>query len=73
MSATFTVRIPQKLKKRMEKNPAEWSQAVRDFLEERVKQMELLKTIEEIGPRAEKRETKIDSVSLIREDRKRQK
>jgi hypothetical protein len=72
MSATFTIRIPQELKKKMEKNPAEWSQEVRDFLEERVKQMELLKTLQEIEQRAEKRKTKIDSVSLIREDRERQ-
>jgi hypothetical protein len=72
MSSTFTVRIPQELKKKMEKNPAEWSQEVRDFLEERVKQMELMKTLQEIEHRAEKRKTKIDSVSLIREDRERQ-
>ena len=72
MSATFTIRIPQELKKKMEKNPAEWSQEIRDFLEEKVKQMELLKTLEEIEPRAEKRKTKIDSATLIREDRERQ-
>ena len=72
MSATFTIRIPAELKKKMEKNPAEWSQEIRDFLEERVKRMELLKTLEEIELRSEKRKTKIDSVSLIREDRERQ-
>jgi hypothetical protein len=72
MSSTFTIRIPNELKKKMEKNPAEWSQEIRDFLEERVKQMELLKILEEIEPKAEKRKTKIDSASLIREDRERQ-
>jgi hypothetical protein len=72
MSATFTVRISQDLKKKMEENPAEWSQEVREFLEERIKQMELLKTLQEIEPRTEKRKTKVDSVTLIREDRERQ-
>jgi len=72
MSPTFTIRIPQELKKKMEKNPAGWSQEIRDFLEERVKQMELMKTLEEIEPRAEKRKTRIDSTTLIREDRERQ-
>ena len=72
MSATFTIRIPQELKKKMEKNPAGWSQEIRDFLEERVKQMELMKTLEEIEPIAEKRKTRIDSTTLIREDRERQ-
>ena len=72
LSTTFTIRIPRELKEKMDKNPAEWSQEVRDFLAERVKQMELLKTLQEIEPRAEKRRTKADSTILIREDRERQ-
>jgi hypothetical protein len=71
MSTTISIRIPRALKKKMEKNPAEWSQEIREFLEERVKQIELMKTLEEIEPRAEKRKTKTDSVTLIREDRER--
>ena len=35
----------------------------------RVKQIELMKTLQEIKSRAEKRKTKIDSTTLIREDR----
>ncbi|MEJ5328307.1 MAG: CopG family transcriptional regulator [Candidatus Bathyarchaeia archaeon] len=72
MSTTFTIRIPRELKEKMEQNPAEWSQEVRAFLEERVKQIELMKTLQEIGKRAEKRKTKTDSTKLIREDRERQ-
>ncbi len=71
MSTTFTIRIPKRLKEKMEKNPVEWSQEVRDFLEERVKQVELLKTIQEVESRAQKRKTKMDSTILIREDRER--
>jgi hypothetical protein len=71
MSTTFTIRIPRELKKKMEKNPEEWSQEIRIFLEERIKQIELLKTIQEIESRAEKRKTKADSTCLIREDRER--
>ena len=72
MSETFSLRIPKELKEKIEKNPADWSQEVREFLTERVKQIELLKTLDEIEIRAEKRTTKIDSVTLIREDRERQ-
>lgn len=72
MSTTFTIRIPRDLKEKMKQNPAEWSQEVRAFLEERVKQIELMKTLQEIGKRAEKRKTKTDSAKLIREDRERQ-
>ena len=72
MSATFSVRIPRELKEKIDKNPADWSKEVRDFLAERVKQIELLKTLEEIDSQPENRKTKIDSTTLIREDRERQ-
>jgi hypothetical protein len=71
VSTTFSIRIPIELKKKMEENPAEWSQEVRDFLEEKIRQMELLKTLEEIESRAEKRKVSTDSTILIREDRER--
>jgi len=71
MSTTFTLRIPRELKEKMEKNPEEWSREIRVFLEERVKQIELVKTIQEIESRAEKRKTNTDSTILIREDRER--
>ena len=71
MSTTFTVRIPRKLKEKMEENPAEWSQEVRGFLEERVKQVELMRTLQEVESRAIKRKVKGYSTSLIREDRER--
>ena len=71
MSTTFTIRIPRELKEKMEKNHAEWSQEVRCFLEERVKQVELMKTLNEIQAKAERRKTKTDSTVLIREDRER--
>lgn len=72
MSTTFSIRIPRELKEKIEQNPADWSQEVRDFLAERIKQIELMKTLQEIESRAEKRKTKIDSTTLIREDRERQ-
>ena len=72
MSSTFTIRIPRELKEKMKKLPAEWSEEVRNFLEERVKHIELMKTIEEVESRAEKRQVKVDSAALIREDRERQ-
>ena len=72
MSSTYTIRIPRDLKEKMEKNPQEaWSREIRDFLEERVKQIELMKTLQQIESRAEKRNTKADSTILIREDRER--
>ena len=72
MSSTFTVRIPQELKKKMKKLPTEWSEEVRNFIEKRVKHLELIKTIEEIDLRAKNRQLTVDSTTLIREDRKRQ-
>jgi hypothetical protein len=71
VSPAINVRIPRELKKRMEENPVDWGCEVRCFLEARVRQIELLKSLEEIGGRAEKREVTVDSVALIREDRER--
>jgi len=71
MSSTFAVRIPRKLRDRMKRLDAEWSGEVRNFLEERVKAFELMKSIDEIQSRAGKRRVRVDSTSLIREDRKR--
>ena len=72
MSSTYTIRLPRDLKEKMEENPEEaWSLEIRNFLEERVRQIELLKTLKQIESRAEKRKTKADSTVLIREDRER--
>ena len=71
MSSTFTIRISRELKEKMKKLPAEWSEEVRSFIEERIKHLELMRTIEEIESRAEKRRLTLDSTTLIREDRER--
>jgi len=71
MSSTFTIRIPQELKEKMKELKAEWSEEVRSFIEERVKHLKLIKDIEEIEARAEKRRVKVDSTILIREERER--
>jgi len=71
MSATYTVRLPRKLKDKMDKNPQDWSGEIRNFLQERIKQIELLEAISQIESRAEKRKTKANSVTLTREDRER--
>jgi hypothetical protein len=71
MSVTITIRIPRELKEKMKQNPAQWSEEVRNFIEERVRNLELQKTLKEIEPRAERRRVKMDSTILIREDRER--
>jgi predicted transcriptional regulator len=71
MSTTITIRIPRELKEKMKENPQEWSEEVRNFIEERVRDLELQRALQEIGSRAEKRRVKIDSTGLIREDRER--
>jgi hypothetical protein len=71
MSSTFTVRIPKELKEKMQKLPVEWGEEVRNFIESRVRQLELAEKIKSIGEKAERRKVKIDSTSLIREDRER--
>jgi len=71
MSSTITIRIPQELKEKMKKIPEQWSEEIRRFIEDRVKRLELINVIEEVESRAEKHRLKVDSTSLIREDRER--
>ena len=71
MSSTFTIRIPRELKEKMKKLNREWSEEIRKFIEKRVKHLELMKAVEEVEPRAEKRRLSVDSAMLIREDRER--
>lgn len=68
---TFTVRIPRGLRERMRGLDVEWSEEVRGFIEERIKRLELMKALEEVGSRAEERAVSVDSTVLIREDRER--
>jgi hypothetical protein len=71
MSSTITIRVTRELKEKMKKTPAKWSDEIRTFIEDRVKHLELMETIEEIGLSAEKRRLTIDSTELIRADRER--
>jgi hypothetical protein len=71
VSTTITIRVPRELREKMKENPQEWSEEVRNFIEERVRNLELQRALKEIGSRAEKRRVKIDSTGLIREDRQR--
>jgi predicted signal transduction protein with EAL and GGDEF domain len=72
MSTTITIRIPRELKEKMKQNPAQWSEEVRHFIEEKIRNLELQRTLEEVEPRAQKRRVRTDSTTLIREDRQRQ-
>ncbi len=72
MSTTITIRIPRELKEKMKQNPAEWSEEVRQFIEEKIRNLELQRTLKEIEPRTQKRQVRTDSTTLIREDRQRQ-
>ena len=49
----------------------EWSVEVRRFIEERIRQLELMKLIKEVEFRSEGRRVSVDSAELIREDRER--
>jgi len=71
LSSTFTIRIPEELKKKMKEFKIEWSVEVRRFIEERIRQLELMKLIKEVEFRSEGRRVSVDSAEMIREDRER--
>ncbi|MCW4000992.1 MAG: hypothetical protein NWE93_12205 [Candidatus Bathyarchaeota archaeon] len=69
MSETFSVRIPKELKEKIQATPNDWNQEIQNFLTERIKQLEIIKTLDDIQKHAQQRTTKTDSVTLIREER----
>jgi hypothetical protein len=70
-SSAVTIRVPGELKEKMKHSNIEWSEEIREFIETRINSLELAETVDAIAERAEKRSIKIESVKLIREDRKR--
>ena len=59
MSATFTIRIPRDLKERMKRLPVKWSEEIRLFIEERVKHLELMRIIEDVELKSERRKLRV--------------
>ncbi len=66
MSATFTIRILHVLKERVKGLLVKWSVEVKLFIGDRVKQSELMRVIEDVELRAERRRLRVDSTRLIR-------
>ena len=69
MSDVISVRVPKELKEKLRKYRIDWSKEIRRFLEERVRILEFLEMLDDIERKAEKRRTRVDSITLIREMR----
>jgi predicted DNA-binding protein len=71
MSDVLTIRVPKELKERMRRLDNGWSEEIRAFIEERIRQLELAELIEETTKNPSRPRTRVDSTHLIREDRER--
>ena len=69
MSDVVSIRVPKELKEKMRKYRIDWSREIREFIEERIRALELLELLESIEEKAKKRRTRVDSAELIREAR----
>ena len=69
LSDVISIRVPRELKEKMRKYRVDWSKEVRGFLEERVRVLELLEVLDDVGKKVGKRRIRVDSVKLIRETR----
>ena len=69
MSDVVSIRVPKELKEKMRKYRIDWSREIREFIEERIRTLELLELLESIEERAKRRRTRVDSAKLIREAR----
>lgn len=70
MSDIISLKVPKELKEKMKRYRIDWSEEIRKFLEERVRVLELLETLDDIENKARKRRTRVDSVKLIRDARR---
>ncbi len=69
MSSVVTIRVPLELRERMRRVQVNWSVEVRNFIERRLRELELAELIEQVEVRAKARKTQVDSAKLLREDR----
>ena len=68
-SEVISIRIPRELREKMRRYKIDWAGEIRRFIEERVRSLELLEALGEVGERAQSRRTRVDSAVLIREER----
>ncbi len=71
MSEIVTTRVPKELKEQMQDLDTNWSEEIRVYIERRVKQLRLLKLMEEMEGDPLRPTVQDDSTALIREDRER--
>lgn len=69
MRSVYTIRLPKELREKMKRYNVNWSGEIREYITERIKELELAETIKEVRERAKKRKVRVDSTVLIREDR----
>jgi DMSO/TMAO reductase YedYZ molybdopterin-dependent catalytic subunit len=69
MDAVITIRIPKETQIKMKKYGGNWSMEVRNYLESRLKSMELAEVLDKIHKQTKHMKMVSDSTPLIREDR----
>jgi hypothetical protein len=69
VSEVVSIRVPKELRDKMRKYNVDWSEEIRRFIEERIKNLELLEILDNIEGRAARRRVAVDSVKLLREAR----
>ncbi len=71
MSEIVTTRVPKELKEQMQELDTNWSEEIRAYIERRVRELSLLKLLEEIEADPLRPKVPDDSTALIREARER--
>jgi hypothetical protein len=69
VSDVVSIRVPRTLREKMRRYNVDWAEEIRRFIEERIRMLELLETLDGLEERASRRKVNIDSTRLIRESR----
>ncbi len=69
MESVMTIRLPEDLKKEMDRYNINWSDELRKDIAKKIKALKMLSLLEDMQKNSKLMKVKVDSTELIRQDR----
>ena len=69
MESVITIRLPEDLKRQMDRYKINWSEELRKDISNKIKALKMLSVLEEMQKNSKSMKVKVDSTELIRQDR----
>ncbi len=69
MESVITIRVPRALQMKMKKHKKNWSKEIRDYIETKIKAIELAELLDKIHNKVKRAKITSDSTIIIRQER----